>query len=267
MPYFFGVLNYSDHYQMPALAEVFSDLGVKTAAIMFIEDLHGIEYQGVATREFLKNGIEVRMVKSVPFGTKDVSPILKEAQKTNADAFCAFNYPPEVFLTTGTAQAIGYNPKAMLLGPGGNFEVYKKIFGQDTIEGVMGEGAWNEKTSKGAKQFVEEFTKRYPRDIIDWWGHLFYWAGLEFFKQAIEKAGTLDQKKIRKVMAKSKFDTVLGKTWFDMYDGGGGLLARECQPGQIGQWQNGIFEVIGPKDKATAKPIYPKAPWPAPKPK
>ena len=57
MPYFFGVLNFSDHNQIPVLADIFEEIGVKTAAIMFIEDLHGIEYSGVATREF---GMELR---------------------------------------------------------------------------------------------------------------------------------------------------------------------------------------------------------------
>jgi len=134
------------------------------------------------------------------------------------------------------------------------------------LEGILGEGAWNAKTSPGAKDFVEKYTARFPAATLDWWGHLFYWAGLECFEQAIEKAGTLDQKKIRDVLAKEKFDTVLGKTWFTTFgDGGGGLLAVECHPGQIGQWQNGVFEVVAPKDKATADFVYPKPKFPAPK--
>jgi len=261
MPYFFPILSFSDH-QMPVLADLYKELGVKTAAIMFIEDLHGIEYSGVATREFGKRGIKVVMVKSTPPDIKDVSPILKEAQKLNADAFCAFTYPDIGFLTTGTAQAIGYNPKAILLGPGGNFEVYKKIFGADVIEGVMGEGAWNTKSSPASKDFYERFTARNSPDILDWWGHNLYWAGLQIFEQAIEKAGTLNQKKIRDVLANEKFNTILGETWFDNQ-----ILSGKCHTGEIGQWQNGIFEVVDPGPKRTAAPVYPKPPWPKPKPK
>jgi len=267
MPYFFGLLNFSDWNQIPVLADVLAEAGAKTAAIMFIEDLHGIEYQGVAAREFDRVGIKVLMTKSAPPDIKDVSSILKEAQKLNADVFCAFVYPDTVFLTTGTAQAIGYNPKAFLLGPGGNFEIFRKIFGDEVIEGVMGEGAWNFKSSRGAKKFFEAYTARMPRETLDWWGHWFYWAGLECFQQAIEKAGTLDNKAVRDVLATEKFNTSLGKVWFTMFGDGGGLLAKECHPGEIGQWQKGIFEVVGPKDKRTAKFIYPKPAFPAPKPK
>jgi hypothetical protein len=35
-------------------------------------------------------------------------------------------------------------------------------------------------------------------------------------------------------------------------------------PGEIGQWQNGVFEVIDPGKKRTAEPIFPKPPWQPP---
>ena len=80
------------------------------------------------------------------------------------------------------------------------------------------------------------------------------------------EAGTLDQPTIREVMATSMYDTVLGRTWFDMFGEGGGLLAIECHAGEIGQWQNMVPEVIDPPniygEKRTATPIYPKPTWP-----
>jgi branched-chain amino acid transport system substrate-binding protein len=263
MPYFFMVLQFSDHYQMPVLADVFEELGVKTVAINFIEDLHGIEYSGVATNEFTKKGIEIKMIKSTPMELKDVSPILKEAQKAKVDAYVSFTYPPVTFPTVTTAQAIGYNPKAFVLGPGGNFEVIKAACGgAEVIEGIIGEGAWNAKSSPAHADFVKRYTARNDPMTLDWWGHDVYWCGLEVFQQAIERAGTLDQKKIRDIIANEKFTTILGETWFENQ-----MLARECYAGQIGQWQNGIFEVIDPGPKRTAPPIYPKPKWPKPKPK
>ena len=123
----------------------------------------------------------------------------------------------------------------------------------------MGWGAWNCKSSPAAADFCERFIARWGEGIVDWWGHLPYYGGLQFFEQAIEAAGTLDQTVIREVMATQTFETVLGPTWFE-----GGLLAVECYAGQVGQWQNGVFEVIDPGDNRTADPIYPKPPWPAP---
>jgi branched-chain amino acid transport system substrate-binding protein len=264
VPYFFMVLEFSNHYQMPVMADVFEEVGVKSVAINFIEDLHGIEYSGEAAKELNKKGIEVRMIKSTPPDIKDVSPILKEAQRLNVDAYISFTYPPVTFPTVLTAQAIGYNPKVMFLGPGGNFEVIKAVCGGDeVIEGIMGEGAWNAKSSKAHAQFVEDFLAAGNNPMqLDWWGHDVYWAALEVLEQAILKTGTLNHDKLRKAIATEKFNTILGKTWFEDQ-----MLARECYAGQVGQWQKGIFEVIDPGPKRTAAPIYPKPHFPAPKPK
>jgi hypothetical protein len=100
---------------------------------------------------------------------------------------------------------------------------------------------------------------------MDWWGGAFYYAGLQCFEQAVEKAGTLDQGKIRDVLATAHFTTILGDTWFDMTAGGagGGILAKDCHPGEVGQWQSSTYEVIGPTNKmTTSTAIYPKPAWP-----
>ena len=93
LPYFFGNLNFSDWNQLPVLADLFAEWGVKTAAAIYIADLHGIEYSGVAGIEFDRVGIDILMSKSsIPY-TEDLYVLLKEARDTKADALCAFTYP------------------------------------------------------------------------------------------------------------------------------------------------------------------------------
>jgi branched-chain amino acid transport system substrate-binding protein len=261
LPYIFLVLNYSNT-QLPLMAEQFAEWGVKTAAITFLEDLHGVEYSNRALSEFEKRGIKIVMLKSHSLGTQDVSPILKAAKATNAEAFCSFSYPGENVLITKQAIELGYNPPKVFFESVGPFALwFRDIFGAKTIEGLMGGGAWNRKTSPAAAEFYDASIARFGEKGIDMWGNLYYWGSLQFFEQAIEKAGTLDQKKIRDIVATEKFNTALGPTWFDEKQ----RLAKECHPGEIGQWINGEWEVILPKEKATAKPIFPKAPWPTKK--
>jgi hypothetical protein len=70
------------------------------------------------------------------------------------------------------------------------------------------------------------------------------------------------------VMAKSTFTTSLGPTRYV-----NGLLDKGSHTGEMGQWINGKVEIIGytgvekvlPNYKATAKIVYPKPAWPAPK--
>jgi len=259
LPYVFVSLSFSDWYQLPVFAELLGEAGAKTAYVMYIGDLHGIEYSGVAGIEFPKHGIEIVGIKSVPPGTKDLSPIIKKAKASNADVFCAFGYPDMIMPATGTSMALGYDPKAWIGGPGVNFGFYHTTFGPAT-EGVTGFTTFACSQSKAAKELCDKLYKGKPEEIQDFWGHPLYWAALEFWKAAIEKAGTLDQKVIRDIMATEKLNTMLGPTWFE-----NGLLAKDCHTGEIGQWQNGVFEVVGPKEHATAKFVYPKPAWPKPK--
>jgi branched-chain amino acid transport system substrate-binding protein len=268
LPYVFGVLNYSDYYQIPALADVLVQKGVKNAAIIYINDLHGVEYYHTSLSEFLKKGINITMAEAVPPFSEDVELVLKKARDSGADALCAYVYPPTTMAVVGQSMAIGYNPKAMVLGPGVNFQFFMDIFGPQVLEGLMGFGAYNKKSSPELAKFIDDFIAKFGLAKMDWWGGAFYYAALQCFGQAVEKANSLDNTKVRDVMAKEHFKTILGDTWFSMSaDGkGGGLLAKECHPGEVGQWQNGIYEVIGPANKATGTSIvYPKPAWPAPK--
>ncbi len=257
-PYFFQVLNFADT-QMPALADVFTEVGAKSVYMAYIQDLHGIEYRDGALQEFKKRNIKVVASKSFPLDVKDLSPLLKEAKASNADAFTGFLYPPHAFLATGQAMEIGYSPKAFYMTVGPCLSQFRDAFGAKGIDGVMGAGAWSVKTSPGAQEFHDKFTKRWGYEP-EGWGTLFYYSSLQFFQQAIEEAGTLNNTKIRDVMAKKTYETAMGPMNFTKN-------INLVHPGEIGQWQNGKWEVIDPGKKRTAKPIYPKPEWGPPPPK
>jgi branched-chain amino acid transport system substrate-binding protein len=256
LPYVFVTLSFSDWYQLPVLADLLAAQGAKTAFIVYIADLHGIEYSGVAGIEFPAKGINIVGVKSVPPDISDLSPVIREAKTSEADVFCCFAYPGQIMPATGTSMELGFNPKAWIGGPGVNFGFYHTAFGP-AAEGVIGFTSFSPKQSAAARELADKLYTGKPEDIQDPWGHPLYWAGLEVWKQAIEKAGTLNQDKIREVIATQHFDTVLGDTWFE-----NGLLAKECHTGEIGQWVEGVYEVIGPEKWATAEMLYPKPEWP-----
>jgi branched-chain amino acid transport system substrate-binding protein len=165
-----------------------------------------------------------------------------------------FVYPDESFLVTKQAMEANFNPKAFFLTVGPFLIEYREAFGAKTVEGVMGGGAWNEKVSPGAKQFRDAFIKKHKVEP-SYWGPLFMYSSLQFFEKAIEEAGTLNQKKIRDLMATKTYNTAMGPMRFEK-----GF--NTTHPGEIGQWQNGVYEVIDPGSKRTSKPVYPKPEWP-----
>jgi len=262
LPYLFVSLSFSNWYELPVFADMLKAAGAKTAYVTYIADLHGIEYSGVAGNEFSRVGIKIVGSVSLPPELKDFAPIIMDAKASGADVFCCFGYPDQVMPITGTAMALGYNPKAFICGPGANFGFYHTAFGP-AVEGVCNFATANRKTSPALAAMYDKVYAGKPEDANDWWGHPYYWAALDIWKAAIEKVGKVDQKALRDTLATDKYQTVLGTTWFTTFGGGGGLLAKECHPGEIGQWQNGIDEIVG-GNIPTASFVYPKPAWPAP---
>lgn len=255
-PYIFGDLQFADWNQVPVLVSIMQEVGVKSVGIFYIDDLHGMEYSGVAETELGKAGIEIKFKTAIPADIADWTNQIKQAQSANPDAICIFAYPDQNFPAIGAMIQFDYNPKMIVTGPGACYQAFADSFGP-AAEGVMGFGAWNEKSTPELADFAKRFEARYTRAAMDWWGGAPYYSTLQALAQAIEKAGTLDQEKVREALNTEHFSTVSGDWYYDTQ-----LPAIECYPGMVGQWQNGIFEVVDPGARRTASPIYPKPEWP-----
>ncbi len=258
LPYFFQFLNYSNHNQIPVLADILKEVGAKTCVFLYIDDLHGIEYQSVAQYYLPAAGVKILQNTAIPPDTKDMSATLKQAQRANPDVLWIECYPEQNILAMKQLLQINYSPKMVGFGPGACYQFMADAFG-NAFEGVAGMGAWNTKSTPAAKAFQDKFVAFMGghAENSNWWGGLMLRGEVQFFQAAVEKAGTLDQDVIKGVMETEHFQTDLGDTFMTNR-----ILDISCYPGQIGQWQKGIFEVIDPGDKRTAPPIYPKAPYP-----
>src|SRR5512134_1083943 len=249
-PYFFALLQQPD-VMMVALAEFMKARGVKTGAAIHVDELFGLEQMGALELALKEKGIQLVEKKSYPIGIKDLQPVLNDIKAKNPDAFVSLSYPPDTFLVTGQAKAIGFNPKLFYAAVGAAFPVYRDKFGP-TVEGVMGLGTWNPKSSPAAKAYFDAHVARWKKEP-DRWASAHAWAGLQILQQSVEKVG-LDRKKIRDYIASTEFDTVIGKIRFKNGE-------NVSTPGVVSQWQNGEFEVVWPPQRATAPAYFPKAAW------
>jgi len=254
IPYFFGILN-MPREQSAALVDLLAELGVKKVALIYVADGYGIEWTGQMSPALDQKGIEKAIVKSYPLGAKDLSPLLKTIKEADVDALLCMSYPNDTFLITKQTKELGLNPKLFYLGVGVAFPIYKQMFGGPAaVEGIMGAGAWNPRVPyPGAQEYYDRHVKRWDKEP-DRWASAFAYASLQILEQAIEKVGSLDRKKLRDAIASETFPTIIGPVKFE-----GGFNVQA--PGEIGQWQQGRFEVVAGKDKRTAAPIYPKPTW------
>jgi branched-chain amino acid transport system substrate-binding protein len=249
-PYFFALLQQPDR-MMDSLAEYMVARSAKTAAVLYVDELFGLEQLDGLEKSLKDKGIQIIEKKSYPLGVKDLQPALNDVKAKNPDAFIALSYPPDTFLITGQSRAIGFNPKLFYLAVGTAFPVYRDKFGK-VAEGVMGLGTWNPRTSPAAKAYFDAHVKRFQKEP-DRWASAHAWAGLQILQAAVEKAG-LDRKALRDYIANNEFDTIIGKIRFKNGE-------NVTTPGVVSQWQGGEFEVVWPPDRSTSPALYPKPAW------
>lgn len=250
LPYFFALLQQPDR-MMGALVDFLADKKVKTVAVIYMDDLFGLENVNALLPLLKAKGIEVAEKKSYPLGVKDLSPTLKAIKAKNVDAFLGITYPPDTILASKQSKEIGFAPKVFYSSVGTAFPLYKEVMGS-AAEDVMGMGSWNAKSSPAAKAYFQAHVKKFNKEP-DRWASGHAWAGLQILQQAIEKVG-LDRKAIRDYVAATEFQTVVGPIRFQGSE-------NITTPGTIGQWEKGEFEVVWPKDRATAPPVFPKPAW------
>jgi len=252
LPYFFLLLQ-QPAPMTTALVEMLKANGAKSAALIYVDDLFGLENYAALKVALQGSGISLVEDKSYPPGVKDLSPVLRSMKDKNPDAFIGFTYPPDTILASKQAKEVGFNPKFFYASVGTAFQLYKNVMTPAGAEGVLGMGSWNAKTSAGAKAYFDAHTKKFGGKEPDRWASGHCWAGLEILTAAVAKHG-LDRKAIRDYVANTTHETIIGKIRFDGSE-------NVATPGTVSQWQNGEFEVVWPKTVATAALNPAKPAW------
>jgi hypothetical protein len=202
---------------------------------------------------------------------------LGDPANPNYDIFCAYTYPWNVAALFVAAQTYNFNPPAMIFGPGSSQGYFTQIYGDELAEGIMSFGTANAKTTvkvgtptismadlyaEIGAQIKDDWVNYNPpcpnsygatngTELLDFWGLPIFEAGGDMWKAAVEEVGDLDNTAIRNAMASynstNPVETCFGDTWYHVFGNGygGGIIDYLCETGQIGQWQSGIFEILG----------------------
>jgi branched-chain amino acid transport system substrate-binding protein len=252
LPYFFLMLQ-QPKPMMDALVDMLKANGAKSLAVIYVDDLFGLENYAALKVAVAGSGMNIVEDKSYPFGVKDLSPVLRSMKDKNPDAFIGLTYPPDTILASRQSKEIGFNPKFFYASVGTAFQLYRNVM-QAGAEGVLGMGSWNGKTSPGAKAYFDAHVKKFgAAKEPDRWASGACWSALEILGNAVAKVG-LDRKAIRDYVAATEHLTILGKIKFAGSENIG-------TPGTVSQWQKGEFEVVWPKAVATAPLVAAKPAW------
>ena len=128
LPYFFALLQQPDR-MMGALVDFLVDKKVKTVAVIYMDDLFGLENVNALLPLLKAKGIQIVEKTSYPLGVKDLSPTLKAIKAKNVDAFLGITYPPDTILASKQSKEIGFAPKVFYSSVGTAFPLYKDVMG------------------------------------------------------------------------------------------------------------------------------------------
>jgi hypothetical protein len=279
-PYVWVTLSFSNWNQIPVLHDMLvaaTNNSHPTAYITYIGDAgatHGIEYRNETIAVFGANytidaGFHPYTL-TAPQATAIITAAETAYNSTPYDIFCAYTYPWNVATLQNALMASTFNPPAILFGPGGNANYNPFYFGPyvngmlsfivadnhtstaitNMYAGIAAQAQkdWDDATCVPVVHPVFNVTMTNPWETLDYWGQPCYVAGLELWKKAVEAAGNLSSVAVRNQLAVLNTTTVLGAhTWFTVFGGGlgGGILAYECHPGEIGQWINQEYRIVG----------------------
>jgi len=229
---------------------------IKKVAVVNVAELLARSTAAAMKDALQKEGFEIVFEEEYPKGVTDLRPMLSKIKTLNPDAVIAATFFEDNVLFVRQLREVGFNPKFLWTMVGFDQPEYIEALGK-TAEGVCGWIVWHLKFEDlgylGVRQFYEAYMKEYgKRPFAE---AATGYTALQILKQAIEKAGTLDNEKIRQVLLTEEFMTIIGKV---KYNEQGINVYNVVYMGQV---QNGKLEVVWPQELATAKIWYPKPEW------
>jgi branched-chain amino acid transport system substrate-binding protein len=208
---------------------------------------------GSYIQEFAKErGYEVLTKKYAPV-TRDYSSMILAAKSAGADALFSVPIPPQAIGLVKQMKELDYAPKLTLFVRGADFWTYWEALGSDANY-ILSDGNWDENMPYPGNQGLrDDYHANYKgvKSIGLPVGPAY--AAVQILAAAIEKAGTLDRKKIRDALAATDMVTVKGRVKFRKND------TAEVLYG-LRQWQNGRMKLVWPPEVANATTML-APPW------
>jgi branched-chain amino acid transport system substrate-binding protein len=178
-------------------------------------------------------GKQPAMEESITAGEKDYSALVSKLKQANIDVIYFGGYHTEAGLIIRQMRDQGMNTILM----GGDALITQEFW---SITGDAGEGTLMTFSPDPRKNpAAAELVKRFKDKGIEPEGYVLYtYAALQAWKQAAEKAKSVEKDEIVKALNDTEFDTVVGK--FKFNEKGDPNLP----PYAVYRWSNGTYEQI-----------------------
>jgi branched-chain amino acid transport system substrate-binding protein len=238
------------------------DPNAKTVAILGENEPFSKEVAGGAAEYAKQSGMEVVYQELYPSNTQDVSSLLTNVKAKAPHLVLGAGHLQDSLLIVKQAKDLGVSPRAMGFSVGPSSPEFRAnlkhdadyMFGATQWTSALkyvGDDAW-----KTPQAFTQAFKAKYPHYGVIPYQVAESAAAVIVYQKAIEKAGTLDPKKVRDAIAALDIMTFYGRIKFDprgvnIYKP---MAAEQLQP-------DGNKYTVFPTDVAEKEAIYPMPPW------
>jgi len=211
-------------------------------------------------------GFQVVLDEPYPSTASDLTPVVMKLKKANADVIMLVSNAADAILLTNSMAEMKVNAKAIVASGGGHADPKFLENCKKNAEYIFDEVEWEADLGKpGVKEANEKFKKRYGYNLAG--ESVDAYTSMYVIADALERAGSLDPKKIRDALAATK-----------LCKGPGMIVPYDCvEFDKDGQNKNAgivivqIREIGGKMDRVTVwpksarrtgyTPVFPMPPW------
>jgi branched-chain amino acid transport system substrate-binding protein len=254
--YIFGTLPPAGQYFKSTL-EMLQSLNPvpKTIAILYSDDKFDVSVAEGTKKLAEPMGFKVAVYEKYAEHATDFTSILTKIKAAKTDVVLVSGHTEESLNFTQQAKELNVCPEMISMTVGPSEADFRKSLGKDA-DYIYGVASWSTQMNfKGylfnnTQEFVKEFKAKFDYDPD--YHNASGIADVAVFKDAVERAGTLDPQKVRDAIASTKLDTVYGHVEFS--ENGqikGTSVVLQILDGQVYQvFPNGV-----------KKPAYPVKCW------
>ncbi|HEU5423139.1 MAG TPA: amino acid ABC transporter substrate-binding protein [Nitrolancea sp.] len=258
--YTFGVLSPAPNYLQGVIDMALAqNPKPKSVAILSADDPFSVEVADAAQKYAQSKGLEVVYYQKYPNASTNLTAPLTEAKGKNPDLLLNSGHLEESVAIMQQAHQLDLNPLGYGFSVGPSLPDFQSTLKNDANY-VFGGTQWTPQLTYNAddlfkspanyaKLFQQRFGAEPPYQAAE------STAGGVTFVKAIEKAGSVDPKKVRDALAGLSFTSFYGPIKFDAQG------MNVTKPMAVEQWQNGQKQTVWPQDVAAAKPMWPTPHW------
>jgi len=232
--------------------EIARSLGYRRIAIHARNDPASREMAARLKEDALAAGLRPAEPEIYSIRTSDFGPQIERAKAARAQAWIGFGLPRDAAEMVKSFRRNRYAPE-MFVALGASDAEFLRLVGQDA-EQALGILAWDRSlAARENRSFVAAYERRWSAEptLAGAQGY----AAARILEEAVRRAGTLDQEKLRSELQRLEIETPLGAHKTDK-DG----LQVAARP-VVTQIQRGRRQVVWPQALATAKWVLPYAAW------